>query len=88
MPRWLWRCFRLLWRQLAMSEAVLVAFITGVIMLIGNIIAAYYNNQKTLYRIEQLEKKQDKYNNLQERTLAAEKDIKHIYYEIDEMKRG
>lgn len=71
-----------------MSEAVLVAFITGVIMLIGNIIAAYYNNQKTLYRIEQLEKKQDKYNNLQERTLAAEKDIKHIYYEIDEMKRG
>lgn len=71
-----------------MSEAITVALITGAVMLIGNIITAYYQNQKTLYRIEQLEKKQDKYNNLQERMLAAEKDIKHIYYEIDEMKRG
>ena len=69
-----------------MSEAVLVALITGGLMLIGNIAVAYFNNQKTLYRIEQLEKKQDKYNNLQERTLLAEKDIKHIYYEIDEIK--
>lgn len=71
-----------------MSEAVIVALITGAVMLIGNIITAYYQNQKTIYRIEQLEKKQDKYNNLQERTLKAEQDIKHIYYEIDEMKRG
>ena len=71
-----------------MSEAIIVALITGAVMLIGNIITAYYQNQKTIYRIEQLEKKQDKYNNLQDRTLAAEKDIKHIYYEIDEMKRG
>jgi len=71
-----------------MSESIIVALITGAVMLIGNIITAYYQNQKTIYRIEQLEKKQDKYNNLQERTLAAEKDIKHIYYEIDEMKRG
>lgn len=71
-----------------MSEAIAVALITGAVMLIGNIVTAYYQNQKTLYRIEQLEKKQDKYNNLQERMLAAEKDIKHIYYEIDEMKRG
>lgn len=71
-----------------MSEAIIVALITGAVMLIGNIITAYYQNQKTIYRIEQLEKKQDKYNNLQERTLKAEQDIKHIYYEIDEMKRG
>lgn len=70
------------------SDAVLVACITGVVMLIGNIISARYQNNKTLYRIDQLEKKQDKYNNLQERTLKNETDIKHIYYEIDEMKRG
>lgn len=70
------------------SDAVLVALITGVVMLIGNIISARYQNNKTLYRIDQLEKKQDKYNNLQERTLKNETDIKHIYYEIDEMKRG
>lgn len=70
------------------SDAVLVALITGAVMLIGNIISARYQNNKTLYRIDQLEKKQDKYNNLQERTLKNETDIKHIYYEIDEMKRG
>lgn len=70
------------------SDAVLVACITGAVMLIGNIITARYQNNKTLYRIDQLEKKQDKYNNLQERTLKNETDIKHIYYEIDEMKRG
>ena len=71
-----------------MSEAVIVALITGAVMLIGNIITAYYQNQKTIYRIEQLEKKQDKYNNSQERILANEKDIKHIYYELDEIKEG
>lgn len=69
-----------------MTDAVLVALITGGLMLIGNIITAYVTNQKTLYRIEQLEKKQDRYNNLQERMIEAEKDIKHIYYEIDELK--
>ena len=74
--------------MITMSEAVLVAIITGGVMLIGNIITAYVQNQKTIYRIEQLEKKQDKYNNLQERVLANEKDIKHIYYEIDEIKGG
>ena len=58
-----------------MSEAVIVALITGAVMLLWNIITAYYQNQKTIYRIEQLEKKQDRYNNIQERVLANEKDI-------------
>ena len=71
-----------------MSESVIVALITGILMLIGNIIVAGVNNSKVIYRIELLEKKQDKYNNLQERTVLCEKDIKHIYYEIDEMKEG
>ena len=69
-----------------MSEALLTALVTGVLMLIGNIIVGYYNNSKTLYRIDQLEKKQDHYNNLQERTLANERDIKHIFHEIDDIR--
>lgn len=69
-----------------MTDAVIVALITGGLMLIGNIVVALISNTKTMYRIEQLEKKQDRYNNLQERTLANEKDIKHIYWEIDDMK--
>ena len=53
-----------------MSEALLTSLITGGLMLIGNIIVAYYQNSKTIYRIEQLEKN---------KTVI-------IIYEIDEMK--
>lgn len=70
-----------------MTEAVIVAIITGGLALFGSVIATVFTNNKTLYRIEQLEKKQDRYNNLQERVLLNEKDIKHIYYEIDEIKK-
>ena len=69
-----------------MSEVVLTALISGGVTLVGTIIAVFAANSKTLYRIEQLEKKQDKYNNLQERTLTNENNIKHIYYEIEEIK--
>lgn len=69
-----------------MSDVVLTALISGGVTLIGTIIAVFAANSKTLYRIEQLEKKQDKYNNLQERTLTNENNIKHIYYEIEEIK--
>ena len=71
-----------------MSESIVVALITGGMAFLGSVLSSYYNNSKTLYRIGELEKKQDKYNNLQERTLANEKDIKHIYHEIDEIKRN
>lgn len=71
-----------------MTESVIVALITGGLALIGSVIATVFTNNKTLYRIEQLEKKQDRYNNLQERVVMNEKDIKHIYYEIDEIKKS
>ena len=71
-----------------MTEAIIVALITGGIAVICNIITVISSNNKTLYRLDQLEKKQDKYNNLQERMINAEKDIKHIFQEMDEMKRG
>ncbi len=71
-----------------MSDPVLSAIITGIITLIGTVITVVATNSKTLYRIEQLEKKQDKYNNLQERTALNEQEIKHIHTEINELKKG
>ena len=71
-----------------MTEAIIVALITGGIAVICNIITVISTTNKTLYRIEQLEKKQDKYNNLQERTLINETNIKHLYTEIDDIKKG
>lgn len=41
----------------------------------------------TTYKIEQLEKKQDKYNNLQERTLRNECHIEEIQHDIKYLKK-
>lgn len=71
-----------------MTEAIIVALITGGIAVICNIITVISSSNKTLYRLDQLEKKQDKYNNLQERMIKAEKDIEAIYEDIDELKKG
>lgn len=54
-----------------MSAEIWVA----VIGLIGVIITVIATNKVTLYRIGELEKKQDKYNHLQERTFKDEQDI-------------
>lgn len=55
-----------------MTEGIIIAIITGAFSLVGCAIGAYYSQSKTLYRIEQLEKKQDKHNNLIERMYAVE----------------
>lgn len=59
-----------------MSESVLVAIITGGITLIGTALSNWLNHSKTIYRIDQLEKKVEKHNNLVERMYIAEGEIK------------
>lgn len=69
-----------------MSAEIWVAIITSVGSLMGVIVTVALGNKKnaerskeqtdiTLYRIGELEKKQDKYNHLQERTFRDEQDI-------------
>ena len=65
-----------------MSETLLITLISELITLAGVIITCVITNGKTMYRIEQLEKKQDKYNNLQERTFECEKNIELIEQEV------
>lgn len=69
-----------------MSDAVLVAFITGGLAIISNIMVAMAQNSKTIYRIEQLEKKMDKHNDLIERVAVIERDEKTQWKQIDEIK--
>ena len=47
-----------------MTESIIVALITGSLALLGQIYATRKANEKTLYRIDQLEKKQDKYKKI------------------------
>ena len=56
-----------------MTESILVAIITGGLALAGNLISNLTTHSKTIYRIEQLEKKQDIHNHVIERVYELEK---------------
>ena len=71
-----------------MTEGIIIALITGSMAIISNIIIVVFNNSKTLYRIEQLEKKVEKHNNFIERMYVAETEIKELQNDIAELKRG
>lgn len=64
-----------------MSNELIVALLLGVLELVGVIITVVIGNSKTQYRIEQLEKKQDKHNTLIERMFKVEKRL-----DVDEEK--
>lgn len=62
-----------------MSDSIMVALITGAVSLVGSLISmcvslakTKQNSELTLYRIDQLEEKVSKHNNLVERTYRLE----------------
>lgn len=70
-----------------MEEGIIVAFITGGLAVISNIIVALTQNGKTIYRIDQLEKKVEKHNNLVERMVILEQSEKAQWSWIDKFKK-
>lgn len=56
-----------------LTEGVMIALITGGLAGLSNVIIVVFNNSKTLYRIEQLEKKVEKHNNFIERVYELER---------------
>lgn len=68
------------------TEAIIIAFITGGLAVVSNIVVAVANNSKTLYRIDQLEKKVEKHNNLVERIVVLEQNDKAQWKYIDQFK--
>lgn len=69
-----------------MSDAVMVALITGGLAILSNVIVALMNSKLLVYRIEQLEKKVEKHNNLVERVTVLERDEDTQWKRIDELK--
>lgn len=80
-----------------MSDSITTALITGAITLIvclinnraqmNKVVAALdKNNALFAYRVEQLEKKMDKHNNVVERMFKVESDLKTAFIKIDELK--
>ena len=71
-----------------MTESMVVAFITGGMALLGTVLSNSASHSKTMYRIEQLEKKQDNHNTLIEITYKIEEDIKNMQEDIKELKHS
>lgn len=81
-----------------MSEAIIVALITGGLSLGGTLIGTYFSQKKSTalitYRIDQLEAKVQAHNNLiertyklEERTELQEEKIKVANHRIDDLEK-
>ena len=69
-----------------MSEVVIVAILSLIGTLVGSLTGILTANKLTNYRIEQLEKKVEKHNNVIERVYRLEKDGAVIQEEITQLK--
>ena len=69
-----------------MSETIIVALITGGLSLLGSLIAQRRQTNLTLYRIDQLETKVSKHNNLVERTYKLEGRMVEAEHDIRDLK--
>lgn len=70
-----------------MTEVILTALISGLCVAIPSVIATMSSNSKHSalvdYRIEQLDKKVEKHNNIVERTYILEQEHKNIKERLD-----
>lgn len=78
-----------------MGETIIVACITGGLAFLGTLISNLTVHSKTMYRIEQLEKKQDIHNGVIERVYSLEKitevqeeRIRVANHRIDDLEKG
>lgn len=69
-----------------MTETILVAVISLMGTLIGTFAGIVTSTKLTNYRIEQLEKKVEKHNNVIERTGIIEREMKTVWHNIEEIK--
>ncbi len=68
-----------------MNPEVIVSFITLLGSALGTFAGIAVNSKLTNYRIEQLERKVDKHNNVIERTVKLEERIGAIDYRLKEI---
>lgn len=58
-----------------MTDSVLVALLSLIGTAIGSVLGIFANNRLVVYRLEQLERKVEKHNNLVERVALLEKEV-------------
>jgi hypothetical protein len=67
-----------------MSDTVIQAIITGGAVVLTGVLTGVITGGKVVYRIDQLEKKVEKHNNLVERVVVVEESCKSAHHRIDE----
>lgn len=68
-------------------ETIIVAIIALIGTISSGVLSAVISNNLMKYRVEQLEKKVDKHNNLIDRMYKAESNIKLIQEEIEQLEK-
>lgn len=68
-----------------MNTELIVAGFSLVGTLVGSMAGIMTANKLTTYRIEQLEKKVEKHNNLAERMIIVEQSTKSAHHRLDEV---
>ena len=68
-------------------ETIIVAIITLVGTIGSGVLSSIISNNLIKYRVEQLEKKVDKHNNLIDRMYKAESNIKLIQEEVEQLEK-
>lgn len=69
------------------DSTIIVAFISMIGTVIGSMLGVMKSNDKTLYRIEQLEKKVEAHNNLVERMTVVEQETKSNNNRLNRLER-
>lgn len=69
-----------------MTEGIIIALVTGGLAVVSNLLVANASNSKTLYRLNELEKKVEKHNQVVERFLILERDEETQWRRIDELR--
>lgn len=71
-------------------QGILVAVISGLCVAVPSVIATISSNKRNndlvIYRINELDEKVQKYNNLKDRMIVVEKDIAVIKNDVKEIK--
>ena len=67
-----------------MNESIIVSLIGALPTIIVAIVSIISNNQIVKVKIEELEKKVDKHNQIVERTYKLESDVKTAFNKLDE----
>ncbi len=70
-----------------MANELMIAGISLIGTVIGSLSGIVISNKLTNYRIEQLEKKVEKHNNLCERMIVVEQSTKSAHHRLDDIEK-